>query len=318
MTALVNDLLGAFFIGIVLSSIVYGITWLQVYSYYTQHSSHDGRFLKGFVALLLGLDTLHLALICHGFYIAGVTNFGDFLADLHAPWSLVIQAVVGVLASTCIQQFYATRIYQLSQRKNVIVPLVISALSVMELGFSIAFVVRNFQVGLFTEETQAIPFGASALGLEVACGIFITASMVYYILQQRTNVKRTNRALHLLTLYIVNSGALNLLFATTCLITYVRYAKTLIYAPFFFILVRLYACSFMTILNSRDHVRERLGINGEGRTVVTITREQVTDMSPLTTFKLSPESGEHDDLPMLHRHAERRRVEKAVGRDSIV
>ena len=30
------------------------------------------------------------------------------------------------------------------------------------------------------------PFGTSVLALEVVCGLVITTSMVYYILQQRT------------------------------------------------------------------------------------------------------------------------------------
>ena len=34
------------------------------------------------------------------------------------------------------------------------------------------------------------PFGTSALSLEVVCGVLITTSMVYYILQQRTEVKK--------------------------------------------------------------------------------------------------------------------------------
>ncbi|KAH9963510.1 hypothetical protein BC827DRAFT_114803 [Russula dissimulans] len=81
-----DNLLGAFLIGVILSSIIYGISWLQVYLYYTQHSERDGSFLKSFVAVLLVLDSLHLTFLCHGLYIVSVTNFGDYVADLHAPW----------------------------------------------------------------------------------------------------------------------------------------------------------------------------------------------------------------------------------------
>ena len=80
------------------------------------------------------------------------------------------------------------------------------------------------------------PYGATALSLEVAGGVFITVSMVYYVLKQRSGVKRcalswhfsrhyshihlfsltttlisrTNRVVNLVILYIINSGALNL------------------------------------------------------------------------------------------------------------
>jgi hypothetical protein len=66
MSAFLDGLLGALLIGVVLSSMwvvmnlftmsvtqfcrIYGITWLQVYLYYTQHSSKDRTFLKAFVS----------------------------------------------------------------------------------------------------------------------------------------------------------------------------------------------------------------------------------------------------------------------------
>ncbi|KAH9178248.1 hypothetical protein EDB89DRAFT_1930195 [Lactarius sanguifluus] len=98
----VDNILGVFFLGVIFSSILYGVIWLQVYSYFSQHCKGDGIFLKCFVALLLILDTLQLALVVHGFYVAGVTNFGDYLANLRPSWFFV----------TCsVQQFYAWRIY---------------------------------------------------------------------------------------------------------------------------------------------------------------------------------------------------------------
>ncbi|KAI9441015.1 hypothetical protein H4582DRAFT_1940965 [Lactarius indigo] len=45
----VDKTLGALFIGAVLSSMIYGITWLQVYSYYNTYSSKDKWPLKSFV-----------------------------------------------------------------------------------------------------------------------------------------------------------------------------------------------------------------------------------------------------------------------------
>ncbi|KAN0121390.1 hypothetical protein V8E52_003286 [Russula decolorans] len=69
MFSLLDSLLGAFLIGVILSSIVFGVTWLQVYLYYTQHSSRDTVSLKIFVAVLTALDSLHLALLGHGLYI---------------------------------------------------------------------------------------------------------------------------------------------------------------------------------------------------------------------------------------------------------
>ncbi|KAH9075598.1 hypothetical protein EDB83DRAFT_2549282 [Lactarius deliciosus] len=318
MSALLNRLLGAFFVGVVFSSILYGVTWLQVYLYFTEHSSKDGAFLKSFVTALRVLDSIHLALLCHGFYIAAVTNFGNFLADLHAPWfkvSLGILCCQDLPTEPKEECLHATRycLYRLSISATLLEPDRVlstrvcylqqssvsgfqsprSAVSETDPGFAIVFTVKSFQMGSYLENAPSVPYGASALSLEVACGVFITAGMVYYVLQQRSGAKRTKRVVNLVILYIVNSGALNLVFASTCLITYVKFPTTLIYAPSFFVLVRLYVCSFITILNSRVNVRSRL--RGERRTVVTITHEQVIDGHPQSTLKL----GSHSSSEML-------------------
>ncbi|KAH9052950.1 hypothetical protein EDB83DRAFT_2395117 [Lactarius deliciosus] len=111
----VDNVLGVFFLGVIFSSIIYGVVWLQVYSYFSQHCKGDGFFLKCFSRIL---DTLQLALAVHAFYVDGITNFGDYLADLRPTWSLKIQTFIGIehihfqVILTCsVQQFYAWRIY---------------------------------------------------------------------------------------------------------------------------------------------------------------------------------------------------------------
>ncbi|KAJ7306786.1 hypothetical protein DFH08DRAFT_901700 [Mycena albidolilacea] len=72
-----GSLLGPWLIGLVVSSIVFGITCLQVY---------------------LILDIVHVTLLTISYYVTSVDNFGDFEAISTAPWSLP----VGVLSGQCI------------------------------------------------------------------------------------------------------------------------------------------------------------------------------------------------------------------------
>ncbi|ETW79417.1 hypothetical protein HETIRDRAFT_233377, partial [Heterobasidion irregulare TC 32-1] len=81
---------------------------------------------------------------------------------------------------------------------------------------------------------------------------------------------RTNRAIDLLIEYALNTSLLTTMFAIATLITFVTMDKTLVYTPFFMILVRLYSCSFMSTLNSRDVVRQEL--DGSGSEVVDLSR----------------------------------------------
>ncbi|KAH9081754.1 hypothetical protein EDB83DRAFT_577812 [Lactarius deliciosus] len=264
-----DNVLGVFFLGVIFSSILYGVIWLQVYSYFTQHCKGDRLFLKCFVALILILDTLQLALVVHGFYVSGVTNFGDYLADLRPPWSLKVQTLIGVVLTCSVQHFYAWRIYHLSLGQ-IYAPAFIVVLSLAELGLGIVYLVRCFQYPYFDQAKLQIPTLTAGLSMQVACDLTITTSMVYYLLSRHeTVVKRANLATTaVLALYCINTGALTLVFAITCLATFVRFTHTLIYAPFFFALVRLYACAFMAILNSRSRLRTSLNAEVEKGTII--------------------------------------------------
>ncbi|KAH9075021.1 hypothetical protein EDB83DRAFT_2312479 [Lactarius deliciosus] len=74
----VDNTLGALFIGTVLSSILYGVTWLQVYYYYNDHCSRDRWPLKFFVAFLMLVDTTNLVFVIYEPYLVAITNFGDY------------------------------------------------------------------------------------------------------------------------------------------------------------------------------------------------------------------------------------------------
>ncbi|KAI9429568.1 hypothetical protein H4582DRAFT_1940482 [Lactarius indigo] len=82
----VDNTLGALFIGTILSSIIYGVTWLQVYSYYSGHCSRDRWPLKSFVAFLMLVDTVNLILCIHTTYRFGVTSFGDYRTLSTPSW----------------------------------------------------------------------------------------------------------------------------------------------------------------------------------------------------------------------------------------
>ncbi|KAH9060073.1 hypothetical protein EDB87DRAFT_662164 [Lactarius vividus] len=101
-------------------------------------------------------------------------------------------------------------------------------------------------------------FCIAASSCNVFCDVLITFGMVYTLLNNRTQVRRTNNVLNHLAIYAINCGTLNLVFAISCVILLAKYPNALLYAPPFFILNRLYFCAFMSVLNSRDHLRETL------------------------------------------------------------
>ncbi|KAJ6584457.1 hypothetical protein B0H19DRAFT_1249424 [Mycena capillaripes] len=247
-----DKILGPWFIGLMVSSVIFGITCLQVYMYFTKHCARDPIGLKVFVGCLLTVEILHLVMLGMSYYETSITNFGDFVEVFKGPWSLRAQIIIGVFLGMLVQMFYAYRIWTLSHKSPYIPVLIVGALSL-----SIVYTIRaTITLKEFENTADVIPFSTGSLSLEVVCDVLITGGMVYNLLQGRTEFSRTNRALNTLIYYTVNSGALTSVFAMCTLIFFVVSKTTLIYAFFFFILVRLYGLSF--ILNSREYVRKQL------------------------------------------------------------
>ncbi|KAH9028239.1 hypothetical protein EDB85DRAFT_1621735 [Lactarius pseudohatsudake] len=112
----VDKIHGALLIATVLSSIIYGVTWSQVYSYYNSHSSRDRWPLRSFVAFLMLVDSANLVFLIYSTYQLIITDFGDYEFTTFTPWSQAGVVVSTVVLEVSVQHFYAYRIYCLSWR----------------------------------------------------------------------------------------------------------------------------------------------------------------------------------------------------------
>ncbi|KAH9028221.1 hypothetical protein EDB85DRAFT_1619402 [Lactarius pseudohatsudake] len=264
----VDDINGALLIATVVSSIIYGVTWSQVYSYYNSHCSRDRWPLKSFVAFLMLVDTANLVFIIYPTYHVVVTDFGVNGFVAFTPWT---QAAIGVstaVLDVSVQHFYAYRIYCLGWRSPYL-PAAISIISLTEFGEFLLYCTETLRHTTESAQSPFQRFFVATLSLKVLCDVLITVGMVYTLLSNRTRVRRTNNVLNLLAIYTVNCGTLHLVFAISCVILSVKSPYTLKYAPSLFIMFRLSLCAFMSILNSRDNLRETL--DGPGGVVSTLT-----------------------------------------------
>ncbi|KAH8993023.1 hypothetical protein EDB92DRAFT_2114013 [Lactarius akahatsu] len=267
----VDNTLGALFIGNVLSSILYGVTWLQVYSYYNSHCSRDRWPLKSFVAFLMLVDTANLVFNTYTTYHVGVTNFGDYRSNRFKSWSQPATALSAIILEVSVQHFYAYRIYRLGKGPRYL-PVAISAISLTIFGIGVVYTAKVLK-HIHESGSRFQELSIAALSCSVICDILITFGMVYSLLSNRTQFRRTNNVLNLLAIYSINCGTLHLVFAVSCLTLLAKYRDTLVYAPSIFAMSRLYPCAFMSILNSRDNLRETL--NGPGGVVATFTQLKV-------------------------------------------
>ncbi|KAH9075586.1 hypothetical protein EDB83DRAFT_2549274 [Lactarius deliciosus] len=277
--------LGALFIGVILSAIVYGITWQQGYAYYTIHGNKDPFFLKILVSLLRVVDSVNLAFAAHGSYVTSITNFGDYAADTHMPWSIPSIGITGMFLEVLIQHFYAYRVYRLS-KGSLYMPVVIIVLSLTAFSSGQFFCISLAITPNETEAHSKLRFFIASVAMQVACdpdhhNKYGVLSPQYAHEHSKTpsstRLPCTPLAVGPLQLFlpsralswsVVPLGMLNraALLDPCPLLTLSQvsiYQHNWIYLPFYILQVRLYSCSFMSVLNSRSHIRRKfMGSNG--------------------------------------------------------
>jgi len=277
MTAPLGHNVAALPIAAIFSSILYGVTWLQVYSYYSSHCSRDRWHLKSLVAFLMLVDSANMAFICHANYYVSDTLLGNpFINDgpKNLPWSFPAVVLSAIVIEVFVQHFYAYRIYLLSKGSPYL-PAAISTISLTGFVTGIVFGVKGLEHVLLISKTFRFLFVATQ-SCEVLCDLLITFGMVYALLSNHTLVRRTNNVLNMLSIYTVNCGILNLAFSIPSIILLSKYPLDFTYAPTSFIMVRLYFCAFMAILNTRDNLREML----DGPDVVVATFTNLKAFTP--------------------------------------
>ncbi|KJA22398.1 hypothetical protein HYPSUDRAFT_121882, partial [Hypholoma sublateritium FD-334 SS-4] len=83
-----DSTLGAAFLGAISAAILYGVTSVQAFLYFSD-CKQDGRWLRGMVGGFLILDTVHIAFTAHGLYFYLVTSFGDYTVLLSPTWQVL-------------------------------------------------------------------------------------------------------------------------------------------------------------------------------------------------------------------------------------
>ncbi|KAI0729738.1 hypothetical protein C8Q72DRAFT_827620 [Fomitopsis betulina] len=278
--ASLDNLLGAMFIGVVLSTAVYGITCLQVYLYYMQYSRDDSRAMKLFVAFLLVLDTFHVALLAMVYYHYSVTHFGDSHELNIDTWSLSAQNTVGGFMSFLVQCFFAHRLYQLSG-KQLWLPIIICIISLGQLATAAAYTGVGISIKYLSASQKSTPFVTASLLLDVVCDSLIASSMIYFFRRKRTMFRSTRMALDLMITYALNTCLLTTVFTVVTLVLWYVATDTLIYSPFYWVLVRLYSCSLVSTLNTRENVKN----------VLTSDTHELYNMPSITAVPTDLENG---------------------------
>ncbi|TDL25244.1 hypothetical protein BD410DRAFT_633183 [Rickenella mellea] len=108
-----GNTMGALFLGLLLSTLLFGIICLQAYHYY-QNFPEDRAYVKVFVAFLLALNAANVALFSEGMYHYLIANFGNFKAIMGPYGSLNIYSFLNSFITWMCQLYFAWRVWRVS------------------------------------------------------------------------------------------------------------------------------------------------------------------------------------------------------------
>ncbi|KAI0301152.1 hypothetical protein B0F90DRAFT_351315 [Multifurca ochricompacta] len=89
---------GAAFIGLLVSTILFGVTITQTWIYYWHYRNKDPRLLKIFVALLFVLDSLHTILCIYSIYWYLILNFGNVESLDFNMWAMNVRRLLRLIS----------------------------------------------------------------------------------------------------------------------------------------------------------------------------------------------------------------------------
>ncbi|EKM49661.1 uncharacterized protein PHACADRAFT_214190 [Phanerochaete carnosa HHB-10118-sp] len=247
--SILRTMYGATLVGTLVGVFLSGIVSAQVYMY-TRVYSNDRIGVKCMVALVWVMDLLHTCLICVASWMDLVERFGDWDLD-RITWSVGASVALTALVTFLVHCFLIYRIYMISNG-NLYLTAPLAVLAFFRLVA--ATISTSEMIRLSSYQGFVHQYGyvfTMGLGSAVALDIVITAAMCFYLRRSKSRFSTMNDVIDTLMLYTVETGMITCVTTIASLACWVTMRKNLIFLGLHFTISKLYANSFLAILNSR-------------------------------------------------------------------
>ncbi|KAK0191314.1 hypothetical protein F5146DRAFT_1121575 [Armillaria mellea] len=228
----VDNTMGAAFIGVIIAACLYGVSCVQTWYYFNQYQG-DVWYIKTLVAIVWLFDSIHQALISHTVYYYVVSNFSNPAQLENLVWSILLEVLFNGFIGFLVQSFLTMRVWRLSN-ENVPLTTVIAAMVLAEFACSVAFTIQSMKLSTWADLTHMRGLSMTVNVVGAVSDVLIAASLFYFLHRSRTGFKKSDTMISKLILI---------------------WGKTLIYVAFYFSLGRLYSNSVLATLNARKSIR---------------------------------------------------------------
>ncbi|KDR70341.1 hypothetical protein GALMADRAFT_144651 [Galerina marginata CBS 339.88] len=243
-----NNTFGAFLIGTLVSSMLFGVTGIQTWYYFQNYSDHI--FVQSVVLIILVAESLHIVFCIHATYHYTILNFSNLEELGVVVWSITATLLVTSTIVLVVQLFYARRIYVVSH-KNVGLTALIGTLAVGKFAVGLGLSIRADEQPFFPDFVQLqAPWIYTASVLPALNDALIAASFSYYLHTSRSGLRSTDTLINKLIVFAINNGALTSVFDIIVVI-FVTPTPPLAFDTFVKVVGNLYSNSMLATLNSR-------------------------------------------------------------------
>lgn len=250
-----SSTLGALLIAVLLNTYLYGVATVQYVSYYYQQFQ-DPKWIRFTIGGLFVTDTFHSICIIYMAWVYAVEDFGNVTGLIQIIWPFPLSAIMMTFTAFIVQLFLSYRILLLTKKYVIAIPLAVLSLGCFVSGMFVGVKVwlAETMLELSTVNT-VLTFWLTA---ETAIDLSIAVILLFTLYQSRSGLKGTDRVVKHLMRTSLQTGLCTGIFATLCMILFLARPGTQYYLMFGLPISRVYTCTLLDTLLSRDTLRGML------------------------------------------------------------
>ncbi|KAG7086274.1 hypothetical protein E1B28_002239 [Marasmius oreades] len=253
----VEVLYGPILIGMFFSTILYGVTVVQIFLYFARYK--DPAWIRYLVIYLFMVETLSTAFCFEMVYEPLIRKAGLPDIKITSPLLLAADGPVTAMIATPVQLLMAWRIKVITQSQSrfkiisgsTIMPLIIAIFSVASLAGGIWLGIRVARQPRFEDFAQFK--GASVLWLvsTAVADVLIAGAMVLSLIRRKSSFQATNNQIDRILRLTVQTGTLTAVAALADSILFLILPHTTLFFIWDLSLSKLYTNSILSSLNAR-------------------------------------------------------------------
>ncbi|KAI9430408.1 hypothetical protein H4582DRAFT_2086920 [Lactarius indigo] len=186
----IRNSFGAAFIGLLVSTTLFGLTIVQTCNKPTRPRNYrkDSKLLKVFVVFVTTMDGFHAILCAYVIYWYLILNSDNVEKLSSSMWVLNFQIVISIIVGASVELYYARRVYVMSQ--SIVCPIVIGALVIIASFFGIFFTVKEAVLKQFDNFHSLTWISCAGMAAGALADLLVAVAMCRSLYRRKTGFTR--------------------------------------------------------------------------------------------------------------------------------